>query len=150
MGRRTKARECAFQMLFQWDLTREPMDEVIGAFWRLRSTTELTRARADELARGTQARLGPIDEAIVEAATHWKLERIATVDRNILRLATYELLSEPETPSSVILDEAIEMAKRFAEGDSPGFVNGVLDAVKRRVRDRESVEPSGSRERSSQ
>jgi N utilization substance protein B len=121
-------------MIYQWDLTREPMDRVQEAFWQVRSTVERTRRRANELARGTQEAVGAIDTAIVSAATHWRLDRIAAVDRSILRLATYELLEEVETPSSVILDEAIEMAKRFGEAGSPSFVNGVLDAVKTKVR----------------
>jgi transcription antitermination protein NusB len=135
MGRRTKARECAFQMLYQWDLTRAPLPEVIDSFWRLRTTTERTMGRVGELLQGTHRHLEAIDRAIAEAATHWRLDRIATVDRNILRLATYELLCEPGTPASVIIDEAVEMAKRFGEAESPGFVNGVLDAVKRRLRE---------------
>jgi len=140
MGRRTKARECAFQILYQWDLTREPVDDVVVAFWRLRSTTGPTQARANQLARDTQARLAAIDQAIAAASTHWRLERIAAVDRSILRVASFELLCEPDTPSAVILDEAVEMAKRFGEADSPAFVNGVLDAVKRRLRDGEGGE----------
>lgn len=143
MGRRTRARECAFQMLYQWDLTRDPLPEVIAAFWRLRSTTERTMDRVRELVEGTHRELGPIDQAIAEAATHWRLDRIATVDRNILRLAAYELLSEPETPTSVVIDEAVEMAKRFGEADSPSFVNGVLDAVRKRVRGEAPVEARG-------
>ncbi len=147
MGRRTKARECAFQMLYQWDLTRDPLSAVIEAFWRLRSTAERTMDRVRELVEGTQRELEPIDRAIAEAATHWRLDRIATVDRNILRLATYELLSEPETPASVVIDEAVEMAKRFGEAGSPSFVNGVLDAIRKRVRGEAPIEARGGRRR---
>jgi transcription antitermination protein NusB len=134
MGRRTKARECAFQMLYQWDATRVPMDQVEKDYWRLRSTTEETRARADRLARGTVALVSEIDEAIKAAATNWRFERIAAVDRTVLRLGAYELLTEAETPAPVILDEAVELAKRFGEAESHAFVNGVLDAIRRRVR----------------
>jgi transcription antitermination protein NusB len=134
MGRRTKARECALQMLYQWDITREPMDRVAGLFWKVRTTTDPTREMAERLARGAQANVERIDAAIAKASTHWRFERIAGVDRNILRVGVYELMMEPQTPSSVIIDEAVEMAKRFSEKDSPGFVNGVLDAVKRAVR----------------
>src|SRR5262245_38330801 len=98
MGRRTKARECAFQMLYQWDMTRAPLDDVLESYWRVRSTTEATRAAAERLARGAAERLLPIDEAIAASATHWRVERIAAVERNVLRLATYELLAERETP----------------------------------------------------
>jgi len=134
VGKRTKARECAVQMLYQWDLTREDMDRVVGLFWRIRSSTEETRVRAERLARGAQGVVGSLDEAITTASTNWRFERIAAVDRNILRIGTYELMKEPETPASVIIDEAVEMAKRFGEADSPSFVNGVLDAIRGAVR----------------
>jgi transcription antitermination protein NusB len=134
VGRRTKARECAVQMLYQWDLTREPMERVAGLFWRIRTSTDETRARAEQLAGGAQAAVEDIDRAIAGAATNWRLERIAAIDRNILRIGAYELMHEPATPPSVIIDEAVEMAKRFGEADSPSFVNGVLDAIRASVR----------------
>jgi N utilization substance protein B len=134
MGRRTKARECAFQLLYQWEITGDAMNDVTEGFWRLRSGTPQMRAMAERLARGAQSRAAELDGAIAEAATHWRIDRIATVDRTILRLGVYELLAEAETPSAVILDEAVELAKRFGEADSPSFVNGVLDAINRRVR----------------
>jgi transcription antitermination protein NusB len=135
MGRRTKARECAFQLLYQWEITGEPMERVLDAFWQLRSGTPHMRAMAERLACGAQPRAAELDGAIAEAATHWRIDRIATVDRTILRLGAYELLAEEATPAAVILDEAVELAKRFGEADSPSFVNGVLDAIRRRVRD---------------
>jgi N utilization substance protein B len=134
MGRRTKARECAFQLLYQWEITREPMGAVLEGFWRLRSGTPQVRAMAERLAVGAQARADELDAAIAEAATHWRLDRIAPVDRTILRLGVYELVAETQTPAAVVLDEAVELAKRFGEEDSPAFVNGVLDAIRRRVR----------------
>ena len=134
MGRRTKARECAFQLLYQWEITGEPMEAVQEGFWRLRSGTPQMRAMAERLACGAQAAAAGLDAAIAEAATHWRLDRIATVDRTILRLGAYELTAETETPAAVVLDEAVELAKRFGEADSPAFVNGVLDAIRRRVR----------------
>jgi N utilization substance protein B len=139
MGKRTKARECALQMLYQWDVTREPMDRVAGLFWQVRTSTDETRAMAERLARGAQAEMARLDEEITRASHNWRFERIAAIDKNILRLAVYELLREPGTPSSVVIDEAVELAKRFSEGDSPPFVNGVLDAIKARVRG----EPAG-------
>lgn len=134
MGNRTKARECALQMLYQWDITREPMDRVAGLFWQVRSGTDQVKAMAERLARGAQAEHERIDDAIQRAATNWRFERLAAIDRNILRIASYELLCEPDTPSSVVIDEAVEIAKRFGEVDSPPFVNGVLDAIRRAVR----------------
>ena len=139
MGKRTKARECALQMLYQWDITREPMDRVAGLFWQVRSSTDETRAAAERLARGAQAECEKLDEEITRASDNWRFDRIAAIDKNILRLAVYELLREAATPSSVVIDEAVELAKRFGEADSPPFVNGVLDAIKSRVRG----EPAG-------
>jgi N utilization substance protein B len=138
MGKRTKARECAVQMLYQWDSTREPMDRVAGLFWQVRTTTDETRAMAERLARGAQREVEGLDAAITSVLTNWRFERVAAVDRNILRIAAYELGHEPQTPSSVIIDEAVEMAKRFGEVDSPAFVNGVLDAVRRALRKEEA------------
>jgi N utilization substance protein B len=141
MGKRTKARECALQMLYQWDATREPMDRVAGLFWQVRSSTDETRAAAERLARGAQAECATLDEEITRASDNWRFDRIAAIDKNILRLAAYELLRERETPSSVVIDEAVELAKRFGEAGSPPFVNGVLDAIKSRVRG----EPAGEK-----
>jgi N utilization substance protein B len=121
-------------MLYQWDITREPMDRVAGLFWQVRSSTEETQARAEALARGAREVVDVLDDAITKASTNWRFERIAAVDRNILRIGAYELMKEPETPASVIIDEAVEMAKRFGEADSPSFVNGVLDAIRGAVR----------------
>ena len=121
-------------MLYQWDLTRAPMDEVAASFWRVRTSTEATKAMAERLARGAQAHAPRLDGLIAEAATNWRFERIAAVDRNLLRLGAYELDMERDTPPSVVIDEAVEIAKRFGEADSPAFVNGVLDAVRRMVR----------------
>lgn len=134
MGRRTKARECAFQMLYQWDMTRAEMDQVVESFWRVRSTADMTRAMADRLARGAQGDLEGIDAAITAASTNWRLDRIAAVDKNVLRIGAYELMHDALTPSAVVIDEAVEMARRFGEADSPAFVNGVLDAIMRKVR----------------
>jgi N utilization substance protein B len=131
MGKRTKARECALQMLYQWDLTRETMECVAESFWRVRTTTDATRAMAERLAHGTLGSIEEIDAAIARASTNWRFERLAALDRNILRLGTYELMKEPGTPPAVVLDEAVELAKRFGEVDSAPFVNGVLDAIRR-------------------
>ena len=141
MGKRTKARECALQMLYQWDATREPMDRVAGLFWQVRSSTDETRAAAERLARGAQAECETLDAEITRASDNWRFDRIAAIDKNILRLAAYELLREAATPSSVVIDEAVELAKRFGEAGSPPFVNGVLDAIKSRVRG----EPEGEK-----
>ena len=147
MGKRTKARECALQMLYQWDITREPMDRVAGLFWQVRTSTDETRAMAERLARGAHGEVARLDEEITRASKNWRFDRIAAIDKNILRLAVYELLREPGTPSSVVIDEAVELAKRFSEVDSPAFVNGVLDAIKARVRGEPAGQAGASRGR---
>ena len=134
MGRRTKARECAFQMLYQWDMTRGAMDDVIDSYWKVRSTTDQTRSMAERLARGAQGQVERIDREITAVSKNWRFDRIAAVDRNIIRIGVFELVNDAETPSAVVIDEAVEMARRFGEADSTAFVNGVLDAIMRRVR----------------
>jgi transcription antitermination protein NusB len=134
MGRRSKARECAFQMLYQWEQTHDPIERVANLFWKVRSSTDATKELALRLVRGSHAHVAEIDAHISRTTKNWKFERIAAVDRNILRLGTYELMMEPETPATVVIDEAVEIAKRFGEADSPRFVNGVLDAIMREVR----------------
>ena len=141
MGRRSKARECAFQILYQWQITGEPMSAVVDGFWRVRSGTPEAKQMAERLARGASAQAEALDGQIAEAATHWRLDRIAAVDRTILRLGAYELAAERQTPAAVVLDEAVELAKRFGEEDSPSFVNGVLDAIRRRVRGEAETRP---------
>lgn len=121
-------------MLYQWDVGRGPMESVIADFWKVRSTAEATMVLAERLARGAQQHSEAIDALIARTATHWRFDRIAAVDRALLRLGAYELLHEPQTPAPVIIDEAVELAKRFSEADAPGFVNGVLDAIMREVR----------------
>jgi N utilization substance protein B len=121
-------------MLYQWDVGRDTVDRVISGFWRIRSASDEARQMAERMARGAIANVDVIDERIGAAASHWRIERIAAVERSILRLAAYELTHEPATPSAVIIDEAVDLAKRFGEAESFAFVNGVLDAIRRSVR----------------
>ena len=129
-GLRRRAREAALQVLFAADTGREvdadsAFEEVLREF----SLPQRAREHALELVRGVAANRKAIDEAISSCSTHWKVERLATVDRNILRVATYELLFEPSVPPEVVMDEAVEIARRFGGGPSPAFVNGVLDQI---------------------
>ena len=134
MGTRRRARELALQLLYQYELTDASPEEMQAGFEEWRSATDVVRGFADELLRGTLDRLEEIDEELSRQTTHWRLERLAAVDRNILRLAMYELLFEVETPHAVVIDEAIEIAKRYGAKDSARFVNGVLDGfIKRRA-----------------
>lgn len=134
MGRRRRARELALQLLYQYELTGASPEAMQAGFEEWRNSTDVVRAFADALLRGTLDRLADIDAELSQQTTHWRLERLAAVDRNILRLAMFELLFEPETPHAVVIDEAIEIAKRYGAKDSGRFVNGVLDGfIKRRA-----------------
>jgi N utilization substance protein B len=135
MPSRHKAREQALQVLFQWDARKHSAHESIEAFYgSLSSEDGEVRTKRDafleQLVNGTVAKIVEIDEQITRHAEHWRLERMPAVDRNILRLAVFELL-HTDTPAPVLIDEAIELARRFSGGESVHFVNGVLDAVRR-------------------
>jgi N utilization substance protein B len=133
MGSRRKARECALQMLFAADVAETPPDEVVRMYWAELGDTDLeepARDFATRLAAGTLAQLQTLDERIRSRAEHWRIARMAVVDRNILRLAVYEFLHEP-TPRTVAINEALEIARRFSTYEATQFINGILDAIKR-------------------
>jgi len=133
MGSRRKARECALQMLFAADVAEMPPDEVVRSYWAELGESELdetARAFATRLATGTLSNLDQLDERIRSRAEHWRISRMAVVDRNILRLAVYEFLYEP-TPRTVAINEALEIARRFSTYEATQFINGILDAIKR-------------------
>jgi transcription antitermination protein NusB len=129
MGARTSSREAALQMLFGIEVTAATPDTAIHDFWREFEADPEGKAYADEIVRGVGASLDQVDELIRKASTNWRLERMARVDRNLLRLAAWELLSRPDVPRAVILDEAVELAKRYGGEESGSFVNGVLDRI---------------------
>lgn len=134
MGTRRRARELALQLLYQNELTDIAPEEMQLGFDEWQSAGESVRDFADRLLRGTLAKISEIDAELALQTAHWRLERLAAVDRNVLRLAMYELIYESDTPHAVIIDEAIEIAKKFGAKDSGRFVNGVLDGfVKRRA-----------------
>jgi transcription antitermination protein NusB len=133
MGSRRKARECALQMLFAADVAETPPDEVVRTYWSELGDADLeepAREFATRLAAGTLEHLLPLDERIRSRAEHWRIARMAVVDRNILRLAVYEFLFEP-TPRTVAINEALEIARRFSTYEATQFINGILDAIKR-------------------
>ena len=132
MGARRKARELALQMLFQYDIAGNPPDTICATFEDLQKSKPNTREFATKIFRGTVENLEKIDEMIQHQADNWRLSRMAVVDRNIIRMSIYELLNEPETPKLVIIDEAIEIAKKFGTDKSPQFINGILDGILKR------------------
>ncbi len=134
MGTRRRARELALQLLYQYELTGASPEDMQAEFEEWRGATEPVRNFADQLLRGSLERIGEIDAELGRQTAHWRLERLAAVDRNILRLAMYELLFLTDTPHAVVINEAIEIAKKYGAKDSARFVNGVLDGfVKRRA-----------------
>ena len=133
MGSRRKARECALQMLFAADIAEANPAEVLRTYWAElgdADTEDTARDFATRLASGTLAHLDTLDERIRSRAEHWRIPRMAIVDRNILRLAVYEFLYEP-TPRTVAINEALEIARRFSTYEATQFINGILDAIKR-------------------
>lgn len=131
MPSRRKARELALQMLFQWDLGQHPPAEVLASFLVPRKLDTETEAFSRSLFEGAVREAATLDSVAREHAEHWRLERMAAVDRNIIRLALYELLHVPENPPPVIINEALELARRFSSVDSVDFINGVLDAARK-------------------
>ncbi len=133
MGSRRKARECALQMLFAADVSEMLSDDVVRSYWTELGEPDLddsAREFATRLAAGTLSNLELLDDRIRSRAEHWRISRMAVVDRNILRLAVYEFLYEP-TPRTVAINEALEIARRFSTYEATQFINGILDAIKR-------------------
>jgi N utilization substance protein B len=130
MGSRRKSRELCLQMLFQWDMGKQPPEHVQKTFWAERGEVDAeTRGFADDLflvAIGQHAR---IDELIQKHAQHWRMERMAAVDRNVLRTGVAEFLGYQKTPRPVVINEALEIARKFSAPESVQFINGVLDSV---------------------
>ena len=129
MGVRRKARELALQMLFEHDVAGTAPTDMFQRSDDLRNAPEGLRDFTQRLVSGTLEHLDVLDEIISRQADHWRLMRMPIVDRNILRMALFELLHEPETPRPVVIDEALEIAKRFSTPRSSQFINGILDGV---------------------
>jgi N utilization substance protein B len=128
-AKRTKARERALQALYQIDVAAEGIDDALGRFWKSFEPVEReVMALAEALVRGVAEHRRAIDDTIERISTNWRLDRMAKVDRNVLRLAVYELL-RTDVPVKVVINEAIELGKKFGSESSGAFVNGVLDRV---------------------
>jgi len=128
-GTRREAREAVLQFLFSHDLNNETLPDRCADFWELRAARQKVRDFAGELLNGIFEHRAEIDQAIAAACQNYTLDRLAAIDRNILRLAVYEILHRGDIPVPVTLNEAIEIAKRFGGAESAGFVNGVLDRI---------------------
>jgi N utilization substance protein B len=132
MGFRRKAREYALQMLYQWELSQAEPARVEATFWKTARAASELRFLANSLFEGAAADAPASDELISRHAENWRIERMAAIDRNILRLAIHEL-RRGETPEIVVLNEALELAKKFSEPDAVAFLNGILDAVRKHL-----------------
>lgn len=128
MSLRRKAREHALQMLFEWEIGRQSCSRVEKGFWRNARSEKATRAFANRLFEGAVGEAAALDELIGRHAQNWRLERMAAIDRAILRLAVYELRAA-ETPPRVVINEAVELAKKFSSEEAGAFINGILDAI---------------------
>lgn len=143
MASRRKSRELALQMLFQYELGGHTTGQVLATFLPPLKADAEVKEFARALFEGTVAHIDAIDPLLRRHAENWKLERMAAVDRNVLRLALHELLHEPDTPPAVVINEALELARRFSAPESVEFVNGILDAVRKAtatVRDQQGSE----------
>lgn len=135
---RHRAREAALQMLYQWEVGRATAADVLKTFWLHEqpdagAMSDDLKSFAERLAVGVTNTVGDLDPVITDAAEHWRLERMNVMDRLILRLAIYEFLHESDTPGRVIINEALELARTFSGDDSVRFINGILDAIRRRL-----------------
>ena len=130
MGNRRKARVLALQIIYQHDIGARPLDEILRSFWESQGLPPSgTRTFAEDLAAGVRDHLEEIDALAGKYSSHWDLDRMAAVDRNILRLAVYELIYCEDVPPKVTINEFVEIAKKFSTEDSGSFVNGVLDRI---------------------
>jgi N utilization substance protein B len=135
-GRR-RAREAALQMLYQWEVGRASAHETIATYWPAHDAEhpldEPLREFANDLVRGTVGRVGEIDGILGAHAQNWRVERMAVIDRLVLRLAVYELLAHAGTPPRVVINEALELARAYSGEDAVPFVNGVLDSIRKKL-----------------
>jgi transcription antitermination protein NusB len=117
-------------MLYEYDVGKQSKDEILRTFWQMNEHPQKVRDFADQLFQGTVQRVKEIDKVIQQHTKNWRLSRMAVVDRNVLRLAVFEFLSGSRTPETVVINEALEIAKRFSTNESAQFVNGILDSIK--------------------
>jgi transcription antitermination protein NusB len=128
MSLRRKSREFALQMLFQWDMARQKPGRIEQGFWKAARAADSTRLFANQLFEGAVSEADASDKLVGKLSENWRFDRLAAVDRNILRLAIYELRFGT-APEKVVINEALELAKKFSSEDAPAFLNGVLDAA---------------------
>jgi N utilization substance protein B len=138
MGLRRLARECALQMLYEFDVGKHDSEEIVRSFWEMNEHPRKVRDFANQLFQGSLSRINEIDRTIQQHTKNWRLSRMAAVDRNILRLAVFEFLSDSKTPGTVVINEALEIAKKYSTHESAQFVNGILDSIKNDLKQKDS------------
>ena len=141
MPSRRKSRECALQMLFQWDMAHDSVEKVEKHYWSNTrpGSDDLLIKFANMLFAGSVEHIDEIDVLISSCTDHWRLERLAAVDRNIMRLSIFEMLNQPDTSTAVVINEALEIARKFSTPASAQFVNGVLDYVSKEISKQHSI-----------
>ena len=138
MRRRTLSREHALKMLYQFDITKRPMDAVVESYWQAEETKDQEIITyANLLAQGVGGQITDIDHKISDYATNWQIKRMAIIDRNVMRIGLYELQHTTDIPPKVAINEAVELAKKYGDLESSKFVNGILDKIHKK----EIVEP---------
>jgi N utilization substance protein B len=133
MGRRRKAREETLRILYRIEFDAKPLEEILNQYWESKRTGQTTREYSTWLVKGIGSHRKKIDSIIQNASEHWRLSRMALIDRNILRMAVFELLYEENIEPAVVINEAIEIAKTYSGDEAAAFVNGVLDAIRRKL-----------------
>ncbi len=128
MGKRRKSRELTLQLLYQYEIRKEPPEKLLKQFWEEKSKLNKDiRAFSEEIFMGTLEHVEKIDQVISELSLHWKLSRLSLVDKNILRFAIYEICFRDDIPPKVTVDEAIEVSRKYSGDDAGSFINGILD-----------------------
>lgn len=150
-GTRHKARECALQMLFAYDMAGDDTPALVRDYWNELGDTAIddkTREFANKLVNGTIEKIDAIDDVIRTRAEHWRIERMAIVDRNVLRLAVFEFLHH-DTPDNVVITEALEVTRRFSSFEATQFINGILDGIKQDIEKTADSEESPEKSKAS-
>lgn len=135
MGRRRKAREETLRILFRLEFENKQIEKTLNQYWESRKTTEEIKEYSTWLVKGIISDQAKIDNIIQQVSEHWRISRMALVDRNILRMAVFELLYEKNIAPAIIINEAIEIAKKYSGDEAATFVNGILDAIRKNLKD---------------
>jgi len=142
MGKRREARECALQVLFQLEFDSSDVERSLGEYWAGKAPKDDVRDYASWLVHGILARKAEVDGLIRDTSEHWRMERMGLVDRNVLRMAVFELLEEKVLAPPIIINEAIEIAKKYSDNKSATFINGLLDAIRKKLAARPGETPT--------